>query len=110
MGGDIVLADGWGVVDLKGDDGGGGMRKGTALEDDVDGLDDIRTIGNEGVWGRSGLVRFFGVSIWGGVLGGRKAPLCETDGGGREGVWTGVLWDWTMGVLNNASKSSSATV
>ena len=110
MGGDIVLADGWGVVDLKGDDGGGGMRKGTALEDDVNGLDDIRTIGNEGVWGRSGLVRFFGVSIWGGVLGGRKAPLCETDGGGREGVWTGVLWDWTMGVLNNASKSSSAAV
>lgn len=49
MGGDIVLADGWGVVDLKGDDGGGGMRKGTALEDDVNGLDDIRTIGNEGV-------------------------------------------------------------
>lgn len=46
IGGVSVLVEGWGVAGLRGDAGGGGMRKGTALEDDVD---DIRTTGNDGV-------------------------------------------------------------
>jgi hypothetical protein len=87
-GGDTVLAEVWfwGVVGRKGDDGGGGMRKGTAPEDDVDGVDDIRTIGNDGIWGRRGFGRFFWVLVWGAVLGGRKVPLCEAEEEGREGV------------------------
>jgi hypothetical protein len=31
------------------DDGGGGMRKGMAPDEDVDGVDAIRTMGNDGV-------------------------------------------------------------
>lgn len=74
----------WGVAGLRGD-AGGGMRKGTALEDGVDGVDDIRTMGNDGVWGRSGVVGPLVVSICGVVLGGREVPF-ETAEVGREGV------------------------
>lgn len=40
-------------------DGGGGMRKGTGPEElgGVDDVDDIRAMGNDGVWGRRGLER-----------------------------------------------------
>ena len=48
-GGDNVLAGSWGVADREVEDDGGGMRKGTAPEEDVDGVDDIRTTGNDGV-------------------------------------------------------------
>lgn len=48
-GGVPVLVGGWGEADLRGDAGGGGMRKGTVLEDVVDDVDDIRTMGNDGV-------------------------------------------------------------
>lgn len=48
MGGGNIPVRGWGVVGLEADDGGG-MRKGTAPEEDVDGVDVIRTIGNDGV-------------------------------------------------------------
>lgn len=108
VGGDAGLVEGWGVAGLKGDAGGGGMRKGTAPEDDLDGVDDIRTTGNEGVCGRTGVVGFLGVSIWDAVVGARTAPLCEMEEEGREGVWSGALLGWGTGVLNNASKSSSA--
>lgn len=48
-GGDNTPIGGWGVVGLEADGGGGGMRKGTAPEEDVDDVDDIRTTGNDGV-------------------------------------------------------------
>ena len=38
----------------------------------------------------------------------RWVPLCDTEED-FEGVGNGVLRGWTMGVLNNASNSSSAT-
>lgn len=85
VGGDDGLVEDWGVAGLKGDAGGGGMRKGTIPGDDVDGADDIRTIGNEGVCGRTGVMGFLGVSIWGAVVGGRTVPLCEEEEG-CEGV------------------------
>lgn len=45
---DKVSTAGPGVVGLEADDSGGGMRKGTVPED-VDDVDDIRAIGNDGV-------------------------------------------------------------
>lgn len=48
-GGVPVLVEAWGVAGLRGDTGGGGMRNGMTLEDGVDVVDDIRTIGNDGV-------------------------------------------------------------
>ena len=45
-GGDNIR--GCGVAGLEADDGGG-MRKGTIPDEDADGVDDIRTIGNDGV-------------------------------------------------------------
>ena len=57
IGGDNALVRGWGVAGPKGDGIGGGMSKGTALEDDVEGVDDIRTTGKDGVWGRCELER-----------------------------------------------------
>ena len=83
--GDGGLVEGWGVAGLKGDAGGGGIRNGTIPGDDVDGADDIRTTGNEGVCGRAGVMEFLGVSIWGAVVGGRTVPLCEEEEG-RGGV------------------------
>lgn len=86
IGGVPNLVGGWGVAGLSGDAGGGGMRKGTGLEDGVDGADDIRTMGNDGVWGRSGFVEPLAVSICGVVLGWRKAAFCGVTEEGREGV------------------------
>jgi hypothetical protein len=83
IGGVPVLVEGWGVAGLRGDAGGGGIRKGTAPEDDVE---DIRTMGNDGVWGRSGFAGPLVASICDVVLGGRKVPLCEVTEEGREGV------------------------
>lgn len=48
-GGDNVSTGGPGVVGLDKGGGGGGMRKGTALDEDFDGVDDIRAMGNDGV-------------------------------------------------------------
>lgn len=48
-GGDSVRTRGPGVVGLEAGDGGGGMRKGMALDEDEDGIDAIRTIGNDDV-------------------------------------------------------------
>jgi len=49
IGGDKIPTGGGGVEGLEADDGGGGMRKGIAPEEDVDDVDDIRTTGNDGV-------------------------------------------------------------
>ena len=86
VGGVPVLVEGWGVEGLRGDAAGGGMRKGTVLEDDVDGVDAIRTIGNDGVWGRSGFVEPLVVSTCGFVMGVRRVPFCGATEEGREGV------------------------
>ena len=51
------------MAGLEPDDGGGGMRKGMAPDEDVEGVDDIRTMGNDGVWGRNEFVRDFDGSV-----------------------------------------------
>lgn len=45
----VTVGRRWGVAGRETDDDGGGMRKGTAPEEDDDGVDDIRTMGNDGV-------------------------------------------------------------
>ena len=62
-GGGNVPIGGPGVVGLEADGGGGGIRKGRAPGEDFDGVDDIRTVGNDGVRGRNEFVRDLGGSV-----------------------------------------------